>query len=574
MRQATALKQRKKLRDSPKEPLVESIKTKRRCGTFSPEDEAYIIKRRKELERQGMKDAQIARLMAGEMNRGFQSVESKLRNLTKAGKLPENRNKIKSFSNGEIQFIIRRRKELEAQGKNDGAIAKKIAQEIGRPEKSVYQKILILKNQKVLPENRNRLKQKRYSTHEKERVRNRRNKLLLEGLNDRAISLIIANETQKSLLSIYHLIRSMVKCGDLPPNINKLEIKKYSESEKQYISEIRAKLSAQGLNNAEIAKQISEELGRPAKSIVDIIYRLEQKQEISENKNKKKGRRFTEEELEYIKTRRNELLQQGLKDGTICETISKETDRSPETLKHAINKLISQGKVSKNKNNLIPFSKDEKRYIQRKRKELVGEGLNDTEIAQKISKETRRSKNTILGFFKRLIRSKDLSINPNRKTAKRFEAWEIVLVIKRREELEKEGDNDKQISEKVSKETERDPGSIRGLICRMVKQGKLKENKNKIIIKKLSESELLFIKQKRNELIQEGRNDKQISEHIAKSLQRSPKTIRLAIDRSIKNNRFSQNPNKKNRGKKPPLDEINKGLSQAAYAMEKFGDAE
>jgi transposase len=569
MRQVKARKSRGKLRIRNKGPLVEGIKTKRKCKRFAPDEEKYIIKRRRELEKQEMKDAQIARVISGEVGRCFGSIDSKLRNLVKAGALSENAHKVKSFSEAEIEIIIRRSGELVKLGFMDTQIAEKIAKEIGRSKEAVHRHIRLLRDQNVLSANKTRKKQKRYSTNKKEFIKKRREELALEGLNDKAISRAIANEIQEGVLSIYNLIRSTVKRGELPPNRNKQQMNNFSKSEIQYISEMSVKLSAQGMKNAEIARTISGEIGRSTKSIIALIFRLEKKQELPQNKNKSPRKRFSEEELEYIKARNIELRQVGLKDSQISEIISKETNRSKGAIKQIMNKLTHNGELPKNKNKLTPLSKDEKECIKRRRAELIPDGLNDSEIAQRIEGEIKRPKNSIIGFIRRLIRSMDLLVNPNRRAFKRFDEKEMALIIRRRVELEKKGENDKQISEKIGKEICRNPLTVRSLIDKLIKEGKLKENSNKVKIRKLSESELRFIENKRNELIQQGCNDVQISNVIAQSLQRPSETIKLAIERLIIRKKIPQNPNKK----KLPDKDLLQGLTQAADAMEKFGDS-
>ena len=93
MRQRTRPKIQESRRILPKEVMEEEpMKKITRCQ-FTFEDEAYIIKRRAELENFGKNDAEIARMIAKEKRWKPGTIISKIQRFIKEGKLSENNHK-------------------------------------------------------------------------------------------------------------------------------------------------------------------------------------------------------------------------------------------------------------------------------------------------------------------------------------------------------------------------------------------------------------------------------------------------------------------------------------------------
>ena len=90
---ATKQKTTTAVRDSAKEVMVEGLNKRKTYYRFTKEDTAYIIKRRKELESEGKNDNQTAKIIAKEKHWNAGSVKQKIRQFVKQGKLQENPNK-------------------------------------------------------------------------------------------------------------------------------------------------------------------------------------------------------------------------------------------------------------------------------------------------------------------------------------------------------------------------------------------------------------------------------------------------------------------------------------------------
>jgi hypothetical protein len=246
--------------------------------------------------------------------------------------------------------------------------------------------------------------------------------------------------------------------------------------------------------------------------------------------------------------------------------------RGYSSIKGKIQGLLTEGRLLKSPNykDKRNFTDDQVEYIIMRRNELSVQGESDQSISRKIAKETGRSPHTIENKIRKLRREKKLRKNPNKREIRRFTNRDIILLVKRRTELIISGLTDYAIASKLSDEMERSKGSILTKISCLVKTGKLTGNPNKQESTDFTDQEISTILNMRTELIAEGLTDFRISRKIAKKLERSQGSIKEKICRLIKSEILPPNPNRYRQN--PARTDLLSGLTQAADAMEKFGD--
>ena len=103
-----------------------------------------------------------------------------------------------------------------------------------------------------------------------------------------------ASQTSANTNSILTKIHKLIKSGELPKNLNKIE--SFTQEEVQIIRSRRAELIKQGKTDFAISKLLSVELQRPVSSLYNKLLTLEKSGELPENPNKL-GRKLTEDEM-------------------------------------------------------------------------------------------------------------------------------------------------------------------------------------------------------------------------------------------------------------------------------------
>jgi hypothetical protein len=185
---------------------------------FSDDELKRIIGTRKGLAAEGKTDGAISKVLAREIGRNANSIETKIRQLVGEGRIGENGNKQKDFSEKELELIIRRREELAAEGKNDSQISRVLAGKMERSAHSIEAKIKQMMETGRLGENGN--KRKYFSNKEVELIIRRRGELAAGGKNDSQISRLLAGEMGLDAGSVEAKIRNLIGEGRLGKNVN------------------------------------------------------------------------------------------------------------------------------------------------------------------------------------------------------------------------------------------------------------------------------------------------------------------------------------------------------------------
>jgi len=310
----------------------------------------HICRRRKELIADGKKDGEIARIVGGEMGRSKNSIISKIKKLERNGTIPTNPNRPQSFTGEDIDKIAKRREELIADGKKDGEIARIVGEEIGRSWLSVKTKITKLTKEGIIPVNPNALEMRDFTDDEINWIIRRREELIAKGKKDGGMGDIICEEIGRSGGSIREKIKKLIKERNLPANSNKQRKKTFTDEDIDWIIRRREELIAKGKKDSEIGKIIGEELGRNSGSVLNKVKELEDKEIVSVNPNKQKSIAFTDENIKIIIGRREELVAEGKNDAEIGRIIGEEIGMIGSSVSAKITKLEKEGILSENPN--------------------------------------------------------------------------------------------------------------------------------------------------------------------------------------------------------------------------------
>ena len=534
-----------------REPLAETVI--RKSKRFTKEDIDYILKRRVELEQSGLKDKHIADRIAVEMGRSAGSARAVINKLVRNGKLAGNRNKGEhnEFSEEEIKLVIRRRGELERKGMNDEWIGKKISEENGRSAGSIKEKIRELVRDGRLGENSNKIKI--FSEEDVALIIGRRIELEKEELNDSQIAKRIAGEMGRSAGSVRRKIRDLLGSGRLVGNTNRRE--RFSDGATELIMKRRAELEGEGFKDKQIVKKIADEIGKGARSVESKLRQLVRGGRLAGNKHKLERKAFGEEDIALIIRRRTELEREGMNDGQTAKEIAGEIGRSPISVADKIRQLVRDGRLPENANkvrnrkDLKRFSEEDVALIIRRRIELEKEGMNDDCISKKIAEEMGGIAKSIERKIRELVRDGRLGENGHKRKKKEFTDEDVALVIRRRIELEKGGMTDRQAADKICGEMKRNVGSIKQKIRALIQSGRLPENGNKEKdrrdLKRFSEEDVALIIRRRIELEKEGMADKRISEKIAEDMGRNAGSVIHKIHELVRCGRLDENKNKR-----------------------------
>ena len=355
---------------------------------------------------------------------------------------------------------------------------------------------------------------RRFSEEESEVIANKRGELMKKGLTDNAIAYELSKEMDRSHDVLLDKIRRSVKEGALPPNPNALL--HYTESEIESVASWRDSLCQKGMNDKQIARVIAKESKGKVENVYSLIQRMVQSRRFDENPNKRVF--FTAAEEERIVKARNRFAAKGMTDNKIAKTIAPEFRKSAPVMAQVIRRLMKNGILGENPNKkrFVLFTDTQNRDIVVRYRKLTALGLNDYQIAKKLSEETGRCIGTILEKLKSLRRSSAIIRNRNKRSIKSFGDPELKRLIRIRNELAGQGDTDGAIAKKISADFGRSEKTIASKISRLVDSGRLGKNPNK--------------------------------------------RVKCSMDTE-------------QRACRPKESEILKGLAQAAEAMEQFGDS-
>ena len=342
MRQRKATKKGKIQRDSLKELMVESIQRRRK---FTPEDEDLIVRMWNEFNLLGLTDTQIAKEISKKRSWIFSSVQGVIKRLRRNDVIAGNSNQRKSFSEQEIKYIKRRRKELESQGMGDWKAANHIAREKGWKFKSVSNLIRKLIRMGTLQENLNKQKQMNFDEGKVEYIKSRWLELSADSKNEGQISGIIAKEKIWKRGSILSIIERLQKHRQLPENPNKRQ--RFKDEEVEHIKKKWEKYVRESMNDVEIARKIAADRDWKESSVWKVIQRLHSAG-LRENPNR--CNRSDDEKLNLIIKRWKELSASGMTDKNISVVIGEENGWISKSVQGIIYRLREKGKIPQNPN--------------------------------------------------------------------------------------------------------------------------------------------------------------------------------------------------------------------------------
>ena len=252
---------------------------------FTPAEIVTIIQKRTLLIEKGLRDEDIAHILAKDLKRAYSSVDQKIRQLRKDKKIEENPKKKKGFKKEEIEIIARRRSELVSQGLTDRGIAIRIAKELGRSFFSTYGKIEKLVEECKLPENQNKMEAKDFSEEEKFELLHQRELLIPEGFTDLSIAKKISKGSGRNYGCVYVKIKELVRKKGLGENPNKKNTNRFSKEEIEIAVNLYHELVSTGMHDRQIARLISKKLGRSLGSINTKLSRLQKRGQLPKNPN-------------------------------------------------------------------------------------------------------------------------------------------------------------------------------------------------------------------------------------------------------------------------------------------------
>jgi hypothetical protein len=301
MRRKTAKPQRKRVKRSPTDPLVETIvKKKRERRSFTELEKKQIFKIRGELLKTGLNDSQIAREIQKRIGRKHNSIVCAITRCIQRGEIPINPNKIKDFSDREVNLILRERKRLMVKGVSDKEIGMRISKRMKRTAPSVIGKISRLVKEGRIPHNPNTFR--KFSEKEIKRIISRANELMKRGLVDWHIADILSKEMKKSKNSLDGKIKKLRREGKIKKNPNKKSLVRFSREDITYIIRRRSDFIAKGLSDIEIARKIHSEKGFQIKTLRAKFREIVNRGKCEQNPHNKRVNGFfskmTEEKLE------------------------------------------------------------------------------------------------------------------------------------------------------------------------------------------------------------------------------------------------------------------------------------
>lgn len=449
-----------------KAPIVEGIKRKPRIA-MSAELKERIIQRRGELMQEGLQDKTIARRIGQEMGIGWRKIHQLFMKLNGENKIPRNPNKRTTipFTKHDIATIRQRREELIEDGMNDAQLARIIAKEMERNPLSVDDKIRDLVKQERFVENPNntRIGKRIFWNNERiEQVGERRDELIEEGMNDARIAKVIAKERGYTKGGTYLLIRNLVKQGDFEENPNyrkgrKLKKQKrragwYTVKEDALIKRRRSELIKQGMNDTDAGRELANEMkGRTAAGILCHIAKLVRLGTIEQNPNNIERRNYSHDEVERIINRREELIALGWREMEIFDSLAEELDRTRKKILEKVAALRRAGKIGENPNR--GERKDEKlaRRVIQKRIQLMKKGFNDTKIAREIAKKEGIAVTRTRRIIDESIEKGQAEENPFNKP-KDLTTAQINILFRRRKRYVGQGATDFTIAKTVAGE--------------------------------------------------------------------------------------------------------------------------
>lgn len=262
------------------------------------------------------------------------------------------------FNGRELKTLKKLRAELILEGLTDWGISKRIAGELRSTPRSIDMKIRQMVAEEELPENPNR--QSGFTWPQLRIIKERRESLIYDELNDRAIAQIIAHEINARQnarpgdrkyikpSAVYDKIRKLVKQRKLRKNPNNVKWKRFRTEEIEIIKFNRPGLIAQGMNDTDIARRIAIILKRKVTSVESKIGRMVKNEELPKNPNNETRDEYDIDEIRRI---RRELIFQGLNDSAIVKQIAEQTGKNAKKIGDVISKRVRRNDLVRNPHN-------------------------------------------------------------------------------------------------------------------------------------------------------------------------------------------------------------------------------
>jgi len=505
--------------------------------------EAILLKRRAELLEDKLTDKEIASALSKELSRSQDSIYARLRRLVASRKIVENPNKRQlRFTKEQLSIIIRRRSELISEGLHDKEISRILAKEIGRPAEAIYHRITVRRRRLAGLEENPNIRRPEFTPDEIDLLSRRRAELIQTGFTDAEIGRCLCGELKRPSSGIEGKMHNLVRSGHLAANPNKKDRMHFSDSEIQTILEERRRYEGEGLVDTHIARRLAEKLERNADVIFAKITEFVKSGRLSRNRNQ--GVKFDDETTELIIKRREEMMRQGMTDKSIGEELSKQLSKSPRSVKSRIERLIKRGRLQRNTNSNRSFDERDINRMKTRRQELMGKGLNDSQISRTLAGELDRSERSIDGKIEELIGGGEMAANPNKRRSLPFSEGEESRLISRRKELIQVGLHDKAISGVLASELKGHSSQAFAHKIRILLESKrIEPNPNRGF--RFRDTTIVKIVSMHNELAVKGLSDKEISAAVAKELGDEKKwnTILAKIKKLVQDGVLIENKN-------------------------------
>jgi len=301
----------------------------------------------------------------------------------------------------------------------------------------------------------------------------------------------------------------------------------------------RKRLIPKGLKDKEIARELAKEM----KVHVDTVYKRMRKDvkngRLEENPNNLGRDRYTDDEINIIKNEWEKLIRRGFNTKEAVVRISEKLEeRDYRAVMDKVKKMLRSKKLRRNPNRR---SKRRRKIptMEEVRKEYIANGRDDLTIAREAAKILGKTVGSLKWLIWARIVEGSLPENPNNQVSVSEEAeW----LVNRREELASIGLTDRSITLVLAGESEtRKWKELERMLSELVGMGKLDENKNNEEDSKVIEHVIL----KRRKLILKGMDDRTIARKLAGKLKKKPRTIEFLIYRNVTNGNFEENPNNK-----------------------------
>jgi hypothetical protein len=228
-----------------------------------------------------------------------------------------------------------------------------------------------------------------------------------QGFTDWKIATMIASRLEEKPKSIYSLIETMIKNGDLPENPKKQRKQRTDPKEDRAL---RDELAEKGWCDGKIARHIAKKTGRTVGSVRTGISAAVRDGKLAANPNNQET--CEAPETQWVLKRTKQLRSIGLTDTAAARIIAAESDkRNVDAIRRMQWELRQIGLLPENE--IRGKKPGELEEIILRRMEGIAEGKDDKEIAQGIAEDMERRPETIMLLIYRAEKLGGCRANPN-----------------------------------------------------------------------------------------------------------------------------------------------------------------